>query len=54
MSNSANTFASLKPKYKEKYADKSNKFNKLKSYMGKKNDDGCKKEKECPCKKCKI
>ena len=52
MSDSANTFQSLKPEYKEMYSDKKSKFKKIKSKMPKK-DCSCepKPKEKCGCKK---
>lgn len=52
MSNSANTFTSMKPEMKEVYSDKKTRFKKIKSKVAKK-DCGCKPKPEdkCSCKK---
>lgn len=52
MSDTANTFLSLKPELKETYSDKNKKFKKLKSKLSKK-DCECKPEpkEKCGCKK---
>lgn len=52
MSDSSNTFMSMKPEMKEVYSDKKSRFKKLKSKMPKKGC-GCKPEPKdkCSCKK---
>ena len=52
MSQSANTFTSLKPELKDNYANKNNKFGKInKLVIAKKEKCPCQKEKKCGCKK---
>jgi len=48
----ANTFTSLKPNTKDNYANKNNKFGKIKNLVIAKNEKcSCQKEKKCGCKK---